>query len=785
MQQVEALKPVAEAAKTMQQEAGLQDGIGLQIEFKSQPRFELAFESLSRENQGIELLNLRHGAETTFATVFVPDGKLKIFENLIQDYIEEKKDKNGHARDHKSLLNTIDQIRVAAFEALWTDAEEVLPQSEEEELWWEAWLPVRGDRTAVVNGFRAVAEKVGFQLSAGELQFPERTVLLMRGSKRQIQRSMLLLNNVAELRRAKETAEFFDALTPLEQQEWVNELKNRLEFNDGDVPHVCLLDSGINNGHPLLQQSLSDPDLHTVEPEWGSADVNGHGTGMAGIALLGDLTEALSSNEKIPIGHRLESVKLVRNDGDNEGRHHGNLTVEAIARSEIQAPERRRVFGMAITAKDGRDRGRPSAWSAAVDRLAVDYDGEGLSPRLIVVSAGNVRDHQAWADFPASNTSDSIHDPGQAWNALTVGAYTEKAHVTEPDTEGYQAIATAGALSPFSTTSATWENFWPLKPDVVLEGGNAAKDAIGAVWMPSLSLLTTHHRPAERLLTTTNATSAASALAARMAAQLMAGYPDLWPETVRALIVHSAEWTPQMEELFLDRRRRARDYRHLIRHCGFGVPNLERALWSAANSLTLIVQDELQPFEKPAGKAPKTKDMHLHRLPWPIQVLEDLGETAVQMRVTLSYFIEPNPGVAERGIKGRYRYESHGLRFEVKRPTENEGAFRARINQRARDEDEGSYTGGGSDPGWRIGPNLRHVGSIHSDVWSGTAAQLAARGMLAVYPALGWWKTLLKAGRTDKKARYGLVVSIQAPSVDVDLYNAVRLLIASSVTIET
>ena len=101
-----------------------------------------------------------------------------------------------------------------------------------------------------------------------------------------------------------------------------------------------------------------------------------------------------------------------------------------------------------------------------------------------------------------------------------------------------------GALSPSSTTALGWQPQWPLKPDIVLEGGNAAADSLSAVTMPSLSLLTTHHEPANRLFTTTNATSAATVLAARMAAQVMSTYPDLWPKTVRGLIVQSAEWTP-------------------------------------------------------------------------------------------------------------------------------------------------------------------------------------------------------------------------------------------------
>src|SRR5690606_34915819 len=111
----------------------------------------------------------------------------------------------------------------------------------------------------------------------------------------------------------------------------------------------------------------------------------------------------------------------------------------------------------AVTAKDNRDRGRPSAWSAAIDRLAADAEGQGASPRLFVLSAGNVRDPNAWVEYPDSNTSDAIHDPAQAWNALTVGASTDLINITEPGTEHYQPIAPEGGLSPFSTTSQTWQ----------------------------------------------------------------------------------------------------------------------------------------------------------------------------------------------------------------------------------------------------------------------------------------------------------------------------------------
>lgn len=783
--QLDTVKQAADRARQAQQGAGLEDGLGLQVEFESFPGIELAFDRLSRERSGIELLNVRHLGNRTYATVFVPDGKLSHFEKLLRDYLSERRSASGQARDNQPLIDTIASIRAASLRALWTDTVDTFPAADEESFWWEVWLPVRHSRQGTIETFRRLAESTNMRVAPGELYFPERTVVLVYASAGQMKRSAMVLNSIAELRRAKDTAAFFDELLPAEQPEWADDLLRRSRYPEpgSDVPHVCLLDTGINSGHRLLAPALANTDRHTVDPAWVVDDEQGHGTGLAGLALFGDLAPALAGNEPIELPHRLESVKLLRWPGDNEGdaQHHGYLTVQAVARPEITAPERRRVFGMAITTPDNRDRGRPSAWSAAIDRLAADADNQGEAPRLIVISAGNIDDPNAWREYPTSNGAEGVHDPGQAWNSLTVGAYTELTQFNElPDA---QPVAPAGALSPFSTTSCSWEADRPLKPDIVFEGGNAANDSLSAVWLPSLSLLTTNYRPLERFFTTTRATSAATALAARMAAQLMAAYPGLWPEAIRGLIVHSAEWTDAMRRQFLQRRKPTKaDYETLVRHCGFGVPNLERALWSASNSLTLVALEVIRPFQKQPHKAPSMREMHLHRLPWPVEELQNLGETQVKMRVTLSYFIEPNPSA--RGVRSRYRYESHGLRFDVKRPYESDAHFLARINEAAKQTEEGIPVQG-NDPHWTLGPQKRHRGSIHSDAWTGTAAELASRGAIGVFPVTGWWKTRPAQRRYDSQARYCLLVSITAPEVDVDLYNAVAAKIKQPVVVGT
>ena len=88
---------------------------------------------------------------------------------------------------------------------------------------------------------------------------------------------------------------------------------------------------------------------------------------MAGLALAGDLTNLLAGSSLVDLRHRLESVKLLPRGGSGgtDPQHHGYLTVQAVTRPEVTVPDRLRVFAMAITARDNRDRGRPSAWSAA------------------------------------------------------------------------------------------------------------------------------------------------------------------------------------------------------------------------------------------------------------------------------------------------------------------------------------------------------------------------------------------------------------------------------------
>ena len=164
--------------------------------------------------------------------------------------------------------------------------------------------------------------------------------------------------------------------------------------------------------------------------------------------------------------------------------------------------------------------------------------------------------------------------------------------------------------------------------------------------------------------------------------------------------------------------------------------------------------------------------MHIHKIPWPKDVLRQLGDIEAELRVTLSYFVEPGPG--EIGWKNRYRYPSHCLRFDVINKDQTLEDFKKRINVQMRGDDKkdkGSGTSGSER--WYLGPENRDTGSVHSDFIHCSAIDLCDTNYIAVFPVVGWWRERSYLGKSNSSARYSLVISISTPKQDVDLYTPI------------
>ena len=726
------------------------------------------------------------------ATIWVADAYRAQFMKIFEDYLTKfstRGDRNrwstpeGNPRQ-QALVANISRIRRAILSDLWTSEGEP-PGSGPQ--WWELWLDTNQPHVDALEGFATTNR---LRILPRSIALRDRVVVWVEATWQQLEILPFTSVPLAEVRRP----EFIDTIEDLpvvEQDEYVNDLAERVVAADDNAPAVCHLDSGVFRVHVLLRDSLAESDHHSIIGSSGN-DAHGHGTSMAGLALFGDLDAHLQSTEIMQFRHRLESVRMLprRSEVTIDPIDFGSATVQAAALPEISA-RRRRVFCLTLSTKPDMP-GEPTLWSAAVDALAVGTESVRVgdqfqlisvpdpdSARLFVVAAGNVdwytRDHRAQSD------SSAIEDPAQAWNALTVGAYTELTRSPQdPQYSGWEPMAEAGELSPHSRTSVMFnQRKWPIKPDICMEGGNVLTDGAQGFETkhPLLSLRSTGIAN-DVALTSANATSAATAQASRLAALAMGRYPGYWPETIRGLLTHAAEWTQSMDDE-VRRNQGKKERLQLLRRYGWGVPTEDSVLNSSRQSVTLITQDQFQPFD---GTDYRMRRFRLHTLPWPTDVLEQLGSGTVRLRITLSYFIEPS--ASRRGWRQRYAYASHSLRFDLQGPLETQQEFIARVNSDAQSDEDGSTRSSTTSDRWLIGANQRSLGSLHQDEWQGTGSELVRCNSVAVYPVGGWWKNNKRPDRVDLPVRYSLLLSLRTEEQEVDLYTPIANQLRIPVSVE-
>lgn len=679
-----------------------------------------------------------------------------------------------------SRMEPIEGFQPTQLEDLWREDPATLPDFGMPPSWWALWC-----WEDFVDDVCDLAHALGMQVAPEDRWsiFPEAVVMPVHATREHVQ---LILDigapGLAELGRATDDPTILVDLPGRDQDRLVEDLAERIVWPGAEVPAVCVLDTGVNRAHPLIEPALSPTEIQAVDDDWGVDDHHhpGHGTAMAGTALHGDLTAPLADSSTHELRHRLESVKVLPPDstvrGPNDKVNYGAIIEQAVSLAELRNPTRRRTICSAVTNRN-RPGDRPTLWSAALDRISSGVDaaeGEEEPPkRLFVQAIGNIAHSPDWASISDAELQPG-EDPSQAWNVLTVGGVTFKSTIEPKDQAEWLACADVGDSSPFGRTSCAWpDGTQPIKPEVVFEAGNRATNDAGdqvSDGMPSLSIISTGKGGAGHALMPFYATSAATAQASRMAATIMAEHPTYWPETVRALMVHSARWTPKMSAE-IDAAPGMVGRKALRRRFGYGVPELPRALASASNDLALVAQAYIQPYDRPGRTQRENRPTgpigygraHYYDLPWPIETLEELENTPVKLKVTLSYFVEPNPLAGSMLDPARYR--SFGLRFDLKRKRETDVSFQRRRNAAIGDR----VVSGDADEGWFFGEKAIAAGSLHADVWLGPAVELASRDQLCIYPVMGWWRDRPSQNRYLDKARYALVVTLEAPETQIDL----------------
>ena len=193
---------------------------------------------------------------------------------------------------------------------------------------------------------------------------------------------------------------------------------------------------------------------------------------QAGLAIFGNVQEALTSTDNILLNYHIESARILPPAGNNAPELYGDIIRGTASKLEVERSNIERVYSLAVTADADRLGGQPTSWSSEIDYFSSGFeDGQH---RLFIISAGNNRELTASQDYWTQLHLSEIEDPAQSWNAIAVGAYTELTTNDDPTYNGWSPWALFGDISPASRSSVnwSWRKHAPFKPDVVSEGGN-------------------------------------------------------------------------------------------------------------------------------------------------------------------------------------------------------------------------------------------------------------------------------------------------------------------------
>jgi len=396
------------------------------------------------------------------------------------------------------------------------------------------------------------------------------------------------------------------------------------------APAQCVVASVILAGPPLLEASILADRSRSFPAELGPpipqapVDDAGHGTQVAGVALYGDVGKCVLAKAFTPPLWLVNARFL-----DDQNRLHPDRM--PFLRDVVQHVRPRcRVLNLSFGLEPCD--GFLSVHAAELDALTREF---GV---LFVVSSGNgsadelFNAGQLKKPYPEYLLEPEwrVLAPAEALNVLTVGGISPD---RDPHPHPLTPVAPKRAPSPFSRSGAL-KNV--VKPELVEVAGNFAHDPTLRRWIdndPGVRVPTTSDRVAEgKLVGFAHGTSFAAPKVANAAAQIVDRYPEATTNLLRALLVQSA----QLPEGVADW-----DIKRAMQLCGFGVPDLDRALYCRPQRVTLYYEGEIEvdevkvleipvPSEFSAAKGRKTLSVSLAYDP-PVSVVHRDRPAGVQL----------------------------------------------------------------------------------------------------------------------------------------------------------
>ena len=162
-------------------------------------------------------------ANTRTIALYVPDHARPVLDQILSDYL------TAHTKDgnpkNQAKVESIEAIRRARLETFWTDAPAALPADPQAQMWWALWC--HKDSESEIEGLCA---RLNVRIAEADrrLYFPEVVVIPALATRTTIELMLFATGAIAELRRASDNPVFFTDEVAGDQQEWADNLAERI-----------------------------------------------------------------------------------------------------------------------------------------------------------------------------------------------------------------------------------------------------------------------------------------------------------------------------------------------------------------------------------------------------------------------------------------------------------------------------------------------------------------------------------------------------------------------------
>jgi hypothetical protein len=532
---------------------------------------------------------------------------------------------------------------------------------------------------------------------------------------------------------------------------------------DDSSPAVCVIDSGIQEGHLWLEPAIDADTSRCFLPNRQPDDVfdevaaGGHGTRVAGAVLYPtDLPKTGATN---PIAF-LQNAKVLDATNALPWDLPPARYVEDVV-NHFQASEKQtRLYNHSVAANRACGLYRMTTWATKIDELS------HMNGVLFIQACGNILGTNSQANNPGvfqhlqdgrsyptyfEQPACRICNPSQSLQALTVGSISGEAWST----------AQRKSISSFSNGPSAFSRsglgIWDtIKPEVVEIGGDfaiTASDAAPPTIEPStaIELIRSTREGGPAFAKDAVGTSFAAPKVSHLAARLQRLFPESHALLYRALIVHSARWP----EWFTTS---GWSFDLALKLMGYGLPSLERATENTSTRVTLIT---------PQAIDIQNQELHLYTVSIPEELRNRADDLQLRIDVTLSYSSLPR-----RTRANRRGYLATWLDWRSSGLGEPMDVFQSRVSA-GEEKSQRQY----KQLDWCLHYSTQHGeasethrgnGTIQKDWAFVPAHDLTEDFAIAVRAHKGWDHREGAGG-----ARYCLVVSLESDDFEVPIYATV------------